>query len=192
MIKKKQKKKFIKWKQSIIRHINYRLIGVQNPQWPKRLTQIIYSDATNFVLINFKYIIDAYYWIYHRFWSNYEWYILSKFDQLNFILTACHIDKYYIFGFISISLPHNRQLYRLTTDRLVDIPSNNACTREITLINMIIPCVIFNARTQFHFDRCTFSDKSPLHIIPWNKMNFISKTLNISSLQILVLAYGIF
>ena len=121
----------------------------------------------------------------------YEWYILSKFDQLNFILTACHIDKYYIFGFISISLPHNRQLYRLTTDRLVDIPSNNACTKEITLINMIIPCVIFNARTQFHFDRCTFSDKSPLHIIPWNKMNFIFKTLNISSLQILVLIYGI-
>ena len=54
MIKKKQKKKFIKWKQSIIRHINYRLIGVQNPQWPKRLTQIIYSDATNFVLISLK------------------------------------------------------------------------------------------------------------------------------------------
>ena len=60
MIKKKQKKKFIKWKQSIIRHINYRLIRVQNPQWPKRLTQIIYSDATNFVLISLKYIIDAY------------------------------------------------------------------------------------------------------------------------------------
>ena len=77
MIKKKQKKKFIKWKQSIIRHINYRLIGVQNPQWPKRLTQIIYSDATNFVLINFKYIVDAYYWIYHRFLPNYD---LSKFD----------------------------------------------------------------------------------------------------------------
>ena len=74
MIKKKQKKKFIKWKQSIIRHINYRLIGVQNPQWPKRLTQIIYSDATNFVLINFKYIIDAYYWIYHRFLPNYVLY----------------------------------------------------------------------------------------------------------------------
>ena len=71
MIKKKQKKKFIKWKQSIIRHINYRLIGVQNPQWPKRLTQIIYSDATNFVLISFKYIIDAYYLINHRFLPNF-------------------------------------------------------------------------------------------------------------------------
>ena len=53
MIKKKQKKKFIKWKQSIIRHINYRLIGVQNPQWPKRLTQIIYSDATKFCIDKF-------------------------------------------------------------------------------------------------------------------------------------------
>ena len=69
MIKKKQKKKFIKWKQSIIRHINYRLIGVQNPQWPKRLTQIIYSDATNFVLISLKYIIDAYHWIYYRLYE---------------------------------------------------------------------------------------------------------------------------
>ena len=67
MFKKKQKKKFIKWKQSIIRHINYRLIGVQNPQWPKRLTQIIYSDATNFVFISFKYIINAYQFIHYRF-----------------------------------------------------------------------------------------------------------------------------
>ena len=106
-----------------------------------------------------------------------------------FIIQYLRIDIYYLFFLISISLPHNRQLYRLTTDRLVDIPSNNACTKEITLINMIIPCVIFNARTQFHFDRCTFSDKSPLHIIPWNKMNFIFKTLNISSLQILVLIF---
>ena len=57
MIKKKQKKKFIKWKQSIIRHINYRLIGVQNPQWPKRLTQIIYSDATKTHINTYKLIL---------------------------------------------------------------------------------------------------------------------------------------
>ena len=49
MIKKKQKKKFIKWKQSIIRHINYRLIGVQNINSSDVLDSEIYLEK--FVIV---------------------------------------------------------------------------------------------------------------------------------------------
>ena len=73
----------------------------------------------------------------------------------NFLVHYLGIDIHYMFPLISISLPHNRQLYRLTTDRLVHTPpSTNTCTKRNN-IDQYDYSVIFNARTQFHFDRCT-------------------------------------